>query len=255
MKKKRKNSLYILLFLLSLTLILILLEYFLSQYDKTLCLDKGCEIARLISPIPKTTLLLIGGLFFTVFLLTTIIYYKTKGSFFKNFLLFLAGSGVFAEAVFISRLLLELKATCYFCISVAILTSLIFIFLLFVIRDDPFGLSSLLSLCFGSIIGFSVAFFLTSLDLDRVLKDTSKGYIIYSENCPRCLEFLKNPLYGDWEKIHLSKVYPLLRALNITTLPVLIERRENQILINTNPVDNATCQLQIHERGGVCVVP
>ncbi|MCS7199032.1 MAG: hypothetical protein RMI63_01825 [Caldimicrobium sp.] len=253
MNGKKRGSFYTLYILILFSLFLVTLELFLTHFDKSLCPSESCEVASLISPIPKNTMLKLGIFFFLSLFLITIIYSKTQGTLFRNLLLFFTGFGLFADTIFVFRLLFEFKVLCYFCIAIAILILLSFISILIIIKKEPLAISSLISFSLSALLGLTFAYYLTSNDYSKIINSTSKGIIIYSEDCIRCQELLKNPLYTTWEKVHVSKVYSLLKALHLNTLPIIIEKRENQILINSNPLSNATCEVQ--SQGGLCVLP
>lgn len=235
-------------------LILIAAEFFLSLYGKSLCPTKGCEVAGLMIIIPKNYLLLLAFFYLCLLFILTFLYRLTKGSFFKDLLFFLGGSGIFAEAIFLLRLFWDLGLLCYFCLAIAFFTLLtVFTLFSFLLRE-PLTSTSILALFLGSMIGLIITFLITGTGIAlRAKRDLNRGYLIYSEECSQCQTFLKDPNFAHLEKVHVKEVYPLLKILNISTLPIMVEKKGDTIIITTPQAPTSACDSQA--QGGLCVIP
>lgn len=254
MSPKDRHQFYITYIFISLSLLLIAAEFFLSLFGRSLCPTKGCEVATLMILIPKNYLLLLAFLYFFLFFILTFFYKHTKGPFFKDLLLFLGGSGIFAEAIFLLRLFWDFGLLCYFCLAVAFFTLLTVFTLFSYLLREPLTSTSILALFLGSMIGLIITFLLTGTGQAlRTKMDLNRGFLIYSEECPKCQAFLKDPNFAHLEKVHVKEVYPLLKILNISTLPIMVEKKGDTIIITTPEAPTSACDSQAP--GGLCVIP
>ncbi|MFN4132273.1 MAG: hypothetical protein ACK4GE_04250, partial [Caldimicrobium sp.] len=224
MGAKRSKALIGIYFFLILGILILLSEYLLNNFGRSLCLEKGCEIVSALPILPKSLFLLIGILYFLILLLLTIIYQTTQGSFFLNFLIFLLASGLSAEFVFLLRQILEYQIICYFCIIIFFLVSILALLYLLYLRSSTFSVFSLFITFLGALIGLSLSFFITS---SNYILTGSKYFLIYAEDCPRCKEIIEKGSTQNFEKISYNKVFPLIKIFQLKVLPILIEKGEN----------------------------
>lgn len=266
MSAKRSKALIGIYFFLILGLLILLSEYLLNNFDRTLCAEKGCEIVSALPILPKPLFLLIGILYFLLLLLLTIIYKTTQGSFFLNLLIFLLASGLSAEFVFLLRQIIEYQIICYFCIIIFFLVSILAFLYLLYLRSSIFSVFSLFNSFFGAIIGLSLSFFITS---SNYTLNGNKYFLIYAQDCPRCKEILEKGVSQNFEKISYYKVSPLIKIFQLKVLPILIEKGENtwtiytsydtinsKLFINTQGLaSNNTCGNATMPQGGLCEIP
>lgn len=266
MKAKRSKPLIGIYFLLIIGLLILLLEYILNNFGKTLCTEKGCEIVSTLPILSKSFFLLVGILYFSFLLLLTLIYERTKGSFFLSLLIFFLASGLLAEGVFILRQVLEYQIICSFCFIIFLLVfSLAFLYFIHW-RSLTFSIFPLFCLLLGALCGLALSFSLTSANYTL---EGNKYFLIYAQNCPRCKEILEKGSPISFEKISFNKVFPLIKIFQLKTLPILIEKEENtwiiytsletiqaKLLTKTNATSsNNTCGRETSSQGGLCELP
>ncbi|MFN3504703.1 MAG: hypothetical protein ACK4Y7_00640 [Caldimicrobium sp.] len=264
--KKTKTINYLLYIFLFLGLFLISAEYILNLFGKTLCPEKGCEIVSLFALFSKNTFLLIGIAYFLLLLVFIFLYSKTQGSFFLNIIFFLLSGGLASEGIFFLRQYLDYERFCLFCILVASIIFAISFFFFLTLKGNTFKLSSIISQLLGALLGLIVSFYLTTEAKINLSND--RAYLIYAEDCPRCIELMSKRPSQEIEKIPFYKVYPLFRVLNLKSVPLLIEKSEtatiittsyeeiaNKLLKRNSTINNNLCEPTNSTLGGLCEIP
>jgi len=90
--------------------------------------------------------------------------------------------------------------------------------------------------------------------------------LIYSQHCPACKEVIAESerLGLKLEKVSLNQAYPLVKALNLKSLPCLLEFKEDKIEIYTgfeavknrlNLEKKQNPCVENPQEGGLCAIP
>jgi len=266
MKEKAKSN-KILYFIIFLGLLIILAELFLNYQGKSLCTAKSCKIAEDLLLFPKKYLLLIALSYFFLLLIVLKIYAYTSGTFFLGLFFFLLGVGLLGDGIFISRLLLEWKLPCYFCLLIFALMLVLTLSAFLVFRSTYFNSGILFALLMGGLLGEVLAFKITAQPYPNLSQSPKNFILLYAENCKRCEEILKKGDKNTFEKVPFTKVFPLFKVFDLKEVPVLIEKKagsyeiiwdskiiEERLFNSSQGVLNGTCGESTSE-GGLCVLP
>jgi hypothetical protein len=116
---------------------------------------------------------------------------------------------------------------------------------------------------FFAFLGLSFSIFISSPS-SIVSKNNEELILVYSQHCPACqkvLEISKN-LNIPLKKVPLNQAFPLVRILNLKSLPCLLEVKEGKIEIYSN-LDKIIQKLNIKKietncgrnEEGICVIP
>ncbi|MCS7279278.1 MAG: hypothetical protein NZ530_04370 [Thermodesulfobacteriaceae bacterium] len=225
---KKKKLLFLVYFFIFLEIILLLTEFILNLKGLTLCKSYGCEILDQFIKIDRPYFLILGLLYFLCMLLFIYLYHQTKGNLFRLSILLFLGGGFSAELIFSFRQLIEVNLLCSFCLTVAFLFFLIFIFSLLVLAL-PFSLSEMSFFTIGIFLGLTFSFYLTAINLKPLtnLETQNNFLLIYSDNCLHCKEVIES-----FKNNHLTLTliqadfaYPLMKKLNLNQVPILIHQR------------------------------
>jgi uncharacterized membrane protein len=270
MKRKSQFILKLSYFIFILGLLFVGLEYILKNYFKTsLCPTSGCFIAEELLLLGKNHLLILALFFYTALILLLFLYQKTGGSLFKNLLLYLLTAGLIGDAYLIFFLFINIAEPCWFCLIVFFITLAGAISILIYIRDEPITSPHfLVALTFG-MFSLALGFYISSpspiIPKDGNVKKTNL-ILIYSQSCPACKEVIAESerLGLKLEKVPLNQAYPLVKSLNLKSLPCLLEFKEDRIEIHTgfeavkkrlNLEKEQNPCVENPQEGGLCAIP
>ena len=170
---------------------------FLLAGRPTLCLNDGCRIVDALTTVSPTYFNLMGLIYFqAVFWSLRWSKHKTKGKFDWPVLLLLAG--LVGESVLFSYQLVVVKVICSYCIL--IFTCVLLLNVLHGLRQTAYGLV----IFSASLLPFSTLSFTSpgvvadSFSLDQGVygvktcsKPSKQLYLIFSSNCPHCINVLE----------------------------------------------------------------
>jgi len=270
MKRKSPFILKLSYFILILGLLFVGLEYILKNYYKTsICPTSGCFIAEELLLLGKNYLLILALLFYTALIFLLFLYQKTGGSLFKNLLLYLLTAGLIGDAYLIFFLFINSAEPCWFCLIVFSITLAGAITVLVYLRDEPITSPHfLVALTFG-MFSLALGFYISSpspiISKEGNVKKANL-ILIYSQHCPACKEVIAESerLGLKLEKVSLNQAYPLVKALNLKSLPCLLEFKEDKIEIYTgfeavknrlNLEKKQNPCVENPQEGGLCAIP
>jgi uncharacterized membrane protein/glutaredoxin-related protein len=270
MKRKSPLILKLSYLILIFGLLFIGLEYILENYFKTsICPTSGCFIASELLLLGKNNLLILALLFYTALVFLLFLYQKTEGSLFKNLLLYLLTAGLIGDAYLIFFLFINIAEPCWFCLIVFSITLAGAISILIYIRDEPITSPHfLVALAFG-MFSLALGFYISSPS-PIILKEgnvkKASFILIYSQHCPACKEVIAESerLGLKLEKVPLNQAYPLVKSLNLKSLPCLLEFKEDRIEIYTgfeavkkrlNLEEEQNPCVENPQEGGLCAIP
>jgi len=270
MKRKSPFILNLSYLILILGLLLVGLEYILENYfNKSICPTSGCFIAEELLLLGKSYLLILALLFYTALMFLLFLYQKTGGSLFKNLLLYLLTAGLIGDAYLIFFLFINIPEPCWFCLKVFFITLAGAISVLVYLRNDPITSPHfLVALIFG-MFSLALGFYISSpspiISKEGNVKKAN-FILIYSQHCPACKEVIAESerLGLKLEKIPLNQAYPLIKALNLKSLPCLLEFKEDKIEIyagfeavkNRLNLENKQIPcVENPQEGGLCAIP
>lgn len=217
---KFKYNLYISLFLG----IFLLLNFGLSVTNSPLCKSQGCELAGSIINIDKSYLYLLGATFslFLSFLVFKTVELKSLKSF-SYFQFFITIAFIFESIMFIS--LIKLKSE----ICIVCLITYLSIILMFISSFKSNIVFRTVSILIPIVLAITILSFSSD---SKIIKSEKDSLILFqSDSCSHCKnvkEYLnkENIIY---EKREVDQSF--LSALNIKTIPVLIENKNGKIII------------------------
>jgi len=141
--------------------------------------------------------------------------------------------------------------------------------ILIYIRDEPITSPHfLVALTFG-MFSLALGFYISSpspiTSKEGNVKKTN-FILIFSQHCPACKEVIAESerLGLKLEKVSLNQAYPLVKALNLKSLPCLLEFKEDKIEIYTgfeavknrlNLEKNQNPCVENPQEGGLCAIP
>lgn len=230
---KKKKFLFLVYFFIFLEIVLLLTEFILNLKGLTLCKSYGCKILDQFIKIDRSYFLILGLLYFLCMFFFIYLYHQTKGNLFRLSILLFLGGGFSAELIFFLRQLIEVNLLCSFCLTVAFLFFLIFIFSLPVLAS-PFSLSEVGFFIVGIFLGLTFSFYLTAINLKPLTNFETQNnlLLLYSDNCPHCKEviesFKNNHL--TLNLIQADSAYPLMKKLNLNQVPILIYQKSKENL-------------------------
>jgi uncharacterized membrane protein len=253
---------YLLLFL---GLSFISLEYVLENYFKTsICTASSCSIAKELLLIEKKHLLLLAFVFYALLLILLTLYHKTEKKIFRNLFLYFSTAGLGADAYLIFFLYVGVKLSCPFCLGIFVITLGSTILAFFYLKNELISPLHFLIALFFALLSLSFSIFVSSSS--PIISKNDEGLIlIYSQQCPVCqkvLEMSKN-LKIPLKKVPLNQAFPLVRTLNLKSLPCLLEVKEGKIEIYSN-FDEIIQKLNMkkieascgkNEEEGMCAIP
>jgi len=270
MKRKSPLTLKLSYLILILGLLFVGLEYILENYFKTsICPTSGCFIASELLLLGKNYLLILALLFYTALILLLFLYHKTGGSFFKTLLLYLLTAGLIGDAYLIFFLFMNIAEPCWFCLIVFSITLAGAISILLYIRNEPITSPHLLVALILGMFSLALGFYISSpspiISKEGNVEKTN-FILIYSQHCPACKEVIAESerLGIKLEKVPLNQAYPLVKALNLKSLPCLLEFKEDRIEIYTgfeavknrlNLEEEQNPCVENFQEGGLCVIP
>jgi hypothetical protein len=265
MKEKKSIFLGFYYLLLFLGLSFISLEYVLENYFKTsICSTSSCSIAKELLLIEKKHLLLLAFVFYVFLLVFLFLYHKTRKKIFRNLLLYFLSAGLIGDAYLISFLYIGTNLSCHFCFGIFVITLGSTILAFLYLKDELISPLHFLIALFFVLLSLSFSIFVSSSP--PIVSKNSEGLIlIYSQHCPVCqkvLEMSKN-LNIPLKKVPLNQAFPLVRTLNLKSLPCLLEVKKGKIEIYSN-LDEIIQKLNMkkieascgkNEEEGMCVIP
>ncbi|MCD6490477.1 MAG: hypothetical protein J7K20_07110 [Thermodesulfobacterium sp.] len=225
-------------FLISLIgLSLIIIEIYLNSKNASLCKTEACTLVHIFDNYG--VLNYIGlALFSYLFLISVLDMLNFHLGFFlklRTYLLFLS---IMVEGYFIGFQTWFLNAYCQYCLIVAALLFLAFFLDYFYLgkevvlrsikKEKKNQLYKIAILSFASVM---FATWLVNVSLKTL--DLSLPILIYKEGCPHCKEVIS---YAKEKNIKIKlypikDVIPLMRIVNINSVPLLLEKVGDKILI------------------------
>lgn len=235
---------------------LVAIELLLSFTNRSICPSEGCKIAENLLLIPKQYMLIIAIIYFISLLLLGLFYRSSKGQLFKFLLLIFIGVGFTGDWFLVFKLIWEYNVKCYFCLTIAGLVTATAFSGVYMLSRDRVSYPGLLNLLLGSLLGLLGAFVITTPPADRLDTIGEKTLIVYAKGCSRCEELLQDPNFRNLPKIPVASVYSFLKIVGIDSLPVIIEKREEDVRIfvpKEKRLEESSCQPL--PQGGLCVLP
>ncbi|MBO8144425.1 MAG: vitamin K epoxide reductase family protein [Thermodesulfobacterium sp.] len=231
----RIKFLHLLISLIGLSLIGI--EIYLNSKNASLCKTEACTLVHIFDNYG--VLNYIGlAMFFYLFLISILDILNFHLGFFlklRTYLLFLS---VMVEGYFIGFQTWFLNTYCQYCLTIAVLLFLAFFLdyfypekeasLLFIKKEKKNQLYKIAILGFASVV---FATWLVNVSLKTL--DLSLPILIYKEDCIHCKEVISYAKEKNIKiKLYPAKdVIPLMRIVNINSVPLLLEKVGDKILI------------------------
>lgn len=219
------------------------INLYLIMIGSSWCQSEGCEVSKSLLNIDQTELYALAIGAFGVLLITGLNILKKDSSKLKKFYKFSLFTIILCETILLSYLYFKSGTLCISC----------FIFYLLVIINY-------LILDIKSKNIFVIPFLIASiglLDLDVITTPNesinSKYTLLQSENCEHCLkvkEYLKDNTI-EYKKEDYAKYSGLFSSLNITKIPVMIVKNNENNLLILNGVGEITDYLDINEKRNV----
>lgn len=203
---------------------LILVEFFLKFYGKSICKTEGCRIVESFVKGGDIVLLLSGLILFSLLLFFAI---TKKFPLFHSIILITALS---IEGYLVGFQSFIIKEFCLFCLSIFGI-----LFLSAVIRL----IQGRKEIAFA-FITFASVFFIIYLVNPKINEFPSSQYVlIYSKDCPHCKEVIQfcKQMSIDVHALEAKEISGILKSLKINSVPVLFcnDGKEKKFIIG---VDN-----------------
>ena len=200
------------------------INLYLIMIGSTWCQSEGCEISKNLLNIDQTELYFLAIGAFGVLLITGLNILKTDSTKLKEFYKFSIFTIIICETILLSYLYFKSGTLCWSCFIFYVLV--IINYLLIDIKNKKVF-----------VIPFIVATFaLIDLDSNNTPNETlsHKYTLLQSASCKHCTEvkeyFKKNNI--EYQKEDYLKYNGLFSSLNITKIPVLIiKKNDNNLLI------------------------
>ncbi len=218
-------------------LLLVGVEIYLNSHNTSICKTEGCTLVHTFD-----TYGVLNYIGFSIFLYLFLVALLDIFNFFLGFFLrlrtYILALSIIVEGYFLGFQTWYLNAYCHYCLTVAGLLILA-LFLDYLYPEKPSTLLSIkkeknTSVYKTSILGFFSIFFATFL-VHFSLKPINLDLpvIIYEKGCPHCRKVIsyiqKNNIKA---KLYSAKeVISLMRILNIHSVPLLIDKKENSIIL------------------------
>lgn len=192
----------------------------LTIFDIKICETNGCELSKEIISIPYLYVNYLGLAF--AFILFVLGYIKS------NFFNFFSLMGLLSETIFIGMLFFVANTTCLFCMGFYLLLILNFILNKY---------TNKLYLLYPIMILITLSFFkYDNMNISKINLPENGKYLIQSETCKHCKEikeFFKETNI-EYKKLEVEESMALMNTLNLTTIPILIEKTEEGLIILDN---------------------
>jgi len=215
------------------------INLYLIMIGSSWCQSEGCEVSKSLLNIEQTDLYTLAIVAFGVLLITGLNILKTDSLKLKEFYKFSIVTIMICETILLSYLFFKSGTLCISCFIFYVLV--IINYLLLDIQSKKIF-----------VIPFIIATIgLLDLNIDTKSNEsiTSRYTLLQSENCEHCKkikEYLKDNSI-EYRKEEYTKYSGLFSSLNITKIPVMIVKNNENNLLILNGVSEITDYLEINE--------